>query len=245
MNQKVKVKRVRIIHAGPASGKTALMNALRQVGVRVLDTDDLLKEAVPSFYEVRLWRLTTGNLRSLDTLGPDKRKGEQVAPDKVISAIDELKVAFLFTYLSKKMKEEPDLLVFTNIYAKPELLAAFMDSSFLVRGRLPISFFVADPKDLADRSVSRSISGKNNSAGGIPLALTSRWLKEWKASADYFAHTGDINPGKFLSDVVDLSEHPLVGPDRWKQALALLPQTDSAAVETSEIEKTQEINIET
>jgi len=212
----VVISKSRVFHGGPTSGKTSFVKILLSVGIDVIDTDDLIEELCPEFFNARLWRLRPENIR-IDANLKEGKDGASITPARILEGIGEARDAAVFFALGRALADNPKAVAFTNLWLNRPHHIKLLPKDALINGKIPISFFVTDPNELVKRSIKRG-----DKSGGIPLTLAQKWVKSWESYAPKaFFKRIPLSSGQYVGNISDFSNHPIIGP-QWGKIKLLM-----------------------
>lgn len=133
MSDRTRLVRGRILYGFPTCGKTTLERMLSACGVRVIDTDNIIRVQQPEWFVNKMWR----------TSGPEERQVLDSRVGKVVRGI---------------LNDSPHTVVVTNLYGSAfrEAIGADILGSDLL---LPFGAFRSDPQEVVYLSRRRGDSG--------------------------------------------------------------------------------------
>jgi hypothetical protein len=172
----LKLKGIRVIHAGPTCGKTLFREKLVEKGIKVLDTDDLVTAFIPLWFDDKGW----------------VRRGEPVFEELGVTITRQ--VALISSEL---LRRNVIHLVLTNL-GGPNFVY-FMDPAFLTSGQLPVSLFVR-PEDMVERSKKREGTPFNLK---LTTKWFKGWAADWASTA---RNRYVLSEGVYLSEIIDYVE---------------------------------------
>jgi len=151
----VRMQQSRVLVAGPTAGKSTAQRSLAVRGCVVLDSDDVIKECFPMWFEDRLWSKPPPK-------GTDHRQRDLETQ--------------LGRYAAQWLNDVPHGLFFTNMWG-PALAAALGDV-YAPGGKFPLGVFRMSASEISAISKAREPN-----SSGIPEKLAAKWVSSWSALA--------------------------------------------------------------
>jgi len=169
----------RVLSAGPTTGKTTWVKKLTEQGVRIIDTDDVIREIAPYWFKAKAWRQ-----KDLSPIEDAYRLLVDIA---------------VGLYVKYELTVDADAICVTNLWG-PGFRQALGKELTSGEGKLPVMFWRENSARISELSAARG-----DKPVPIPEETAARWLESFKkGGASATSKVVWVKDDEFLPDLITL-----------------------------------------